>query len=249
MRAHQIMARQVITVSPETSVVDAADTMLRHHISGLPVVNSLGNLTGIISEGDFIRRAEIGTQHRRGRWLQLLLTKGQIASEYVRERGRKVGEIMTPNPVTVAEDASLENIARMIEKHNVKRLPVIRDDQLVGIVTRSDLVRAVATLARDIPDPSADDDHIQSAIVAAVREARWSPCRFNVIVRNGIVHLSGIVTDERSRQAAVVAAENVPGVRQVHDELCSYPPPEEDLGGGDFVSLQEEPSTVDDAPL
>jgi CBS-domain-containing membrane protein len=249
MRAHQIMTRQVITIGPETSVVEAADTMLRHHISGLPVVNTAGKLTGIISEGDFIRRAEIGTQRKRGRWLQLLVAKGQSGSEYVRERGRKVNEIMTPDPVTVAEDTPLEDIVRIIEQHNVKRLPVVRGDQLVGIVTKSDLLQAVATLARDIPDPTADDDHIRSAIIAAIRGADWSPCRFNVIVRNGIVHLSGIITDERCRQAAIVAAENVPGVRQVHDELCSYPPPEEDLGGGDFVSLQQEPSTMDDAPL
>jgi CBS domain-containing protein len=249
MRAHQIMTRQVITVGPETSIVDAADTMLQYHISGLPVVNTAGKLTGIISEGDFIRRAEIGTQRKRGRWLRILVGKGQTASEYVRERGLKVKEIMTPDPVTIAEDTSLEDIVRIIERHNVKRLPVVHGDQLVGIVTRTDLLRAVATLARDIPDPTADDDHIRSAIIAAIRGTHWSPSRFNVIVRNGIVHLSGIVTDERCRQAAIVATENVPGVRQVHDELCSHPPPEDDLGGGDFVSLQEQPSTMDDTPL
>lgn len=177
------------------------------------------------------------------------MSKGQTASEYVRERGRKVEEIMTPNPVTVAEDIPLEDIVRIIERHNVKRLPVVHGDQLVGIVTRSDLLQAVATLARDIPDPTGADDHIRSAVIAAIRGAGWSPSRLNVVVRNGIVHLSGIITDERCRLAAIVAAENVPGVRHVHDELCSYPPPEEDLGGGDLVSLQHEPSTTDDAPL
>src|ERR1700761_8825822 len=108
MRARHIMTRQVITVGPETSIVEAADTMLQYHISGLPVVDTAGKLVGIVSEGDFIRRAEIGTQRKRGGWLQLLVGKGQTASEYVRERGRKVKEIMTPNPVTVAEDTSLE---------------------------------------------------------------------------------------------------------------------------------------------
>jgi len=249
MRARQIMTWQVITVGPETSIVEAADIMLRHHISGLPVVDTAGKLVGIVSEGDFIRRAEIGTQRERGRWLQLLVTKGQSAAEYARERGRKVNEIMTPNPVTVAEDTPLEDIVRIIEQHNVKQLPVMRGDQLVGIVTRSDLLQAVATLARDIPDPTADDDHIRRTIVAAVEGTNWSPYRFNVLVRNGIVHLRGIITDERCRQASIVAAENVPGVKQVHDELYSYPPPEDDLGGGDFVSLQEQPSTTDDVPL
>jgi CBS domain-containing protein len=249
MRAHQIMTRQVITVGPETSIVEAADTMLQYHISGLPVVDKAGKLVGIVSEGDFVHRAEIGTQRKRGRWLQLLMGKGQAASEYVRERGRKVKEIMTLNPVTVAEDTPLEDIVRIIERHNVKRLPVVRGDQLVGIVTRSNLLQCVATLARDIPDPTADDDQIRDAIIAAIDGTNWSPCNFNVIVRNGIVHLNGVVTEERCRQASIVAAENVPGVRQVHDELCSYPPPEEDLGGGDFVSLQEQPSTMDNMPL
>jgi CBS domain-containing protein len=249
MRARQIMTRQVITVGPETSIVEAADTMLQYHISGLPVVDTAGKLVGIVSEGDFIRRAEIDTQRKRGRWLALLMTKGQSAAEYVRERGRKVDEIMTPDPVSVAEDTPLEDIVRIIERHNVKHLPVVRGDQLVGIVTRSDLLQAVAALARDIPDPTADDDHIRGAIIAAVDGNNWSPSRFNVHVRNGIVHLRGIITDERCRQASIVAAENVPGVRQVHDELYSYPPAEDDLGGGDFVSLQEQPSTTDDMPL
>jgi len=249
MRAHQIMTRQVITVDPETSVVEAANKMLQHHISGLPVVDAAGKLIGIISEGDFIRRAEIGTQRERGRWLRFLVGAGQIASDFVHERGRKVREIMTPAPVTITDDTPLKEIVRTFERHNIKRLPVVRRDKLVGIVTRSNLIQAVADLARDVPDPTADDDNIQSKIRAAIESADWSPSQFNVIVRDGIVHLSGLITDERCRQAAIVAAENVSGVRQVHDEICSYPPPEEDLGGGDFVSLQQEPSTIDDAPL
>jgi len=248
MRAHQIMTRQVITVSPETSIIEAADIMLRNHISGLPVVAE-GRLVGIISEGDFIRRAEIGTERKRGRWLQLWVGPGRIASDFVHGRGRKVGEIMTPDPVTLVEDSPLQETVQIMEKHHVKRLPVLRGDRLVGIVTRSDILHAVADIARDIPDPSADDDQLRASIVAAVEQADWSPCRFNVTVRDGIARLSGIVTDERCRQAAIVAAENVPGVRQVHDHLALYPPPEEDLGGGDFVSLQSQPSTVDDEPL
>ena len=249
MRAHHIMTRQVITVGPESPIVEAAKTMLQHHISGLPVVDAAGKLIGIVSEGDFIRRAEIGTQRERGRWLRFLVGPGRIASDFVHERGRKVRQIMTPDPVTITEDTPLKEIVRTMERHHVKRLPVVRRDQLVGIVTRSNLLQAVADLARDVPDPTADDDHIRSCIRAAIENTDWSPSRFNVIVRDGIVHLSGIITDERCRQAAIVAAENVPGVRQVQDELCSYPPPEEDLGGGDFVSLQHEPSTMDDAPL
>lgn len=249
MRAHQIMTRQVITVGPDTSIVEAANIMLQHHIGGLPVVNAAGKLIGIVSEGDFIRRAEIGTQRERGRWLRLLVGSGKLASEFVHERGRKVGEIMTPNPVTVAEDTPLKELVRIIERLRINRLPVLRRDQLVGIVTRSNLLQAVADLARDVPDPTADDDRIRDSIHTAIEKTDWSPYQLNVMVHDGIVYLSGVITDERCRQAAIVAAENVPGVKQVQDELCSYPPPEEDLGGGDIASLEREPSTIDDEPL
>ncbi|MDR6305207.1 CBS domain-containing protein [Nitrobacter vulgaris] len=220
MRAHQIMTRRIITVHPDTTIVDAANSMLRQHVSGLPVVNAEGKLVGIISEGDFIRRAEIGTQRRRARWLKFLLGAGTDASDFVREQGRKVGEIMTPDPCTVSEDTLLEDIVTTMEKNSVKRLPVMRGDQIVGIITRSNLLQAVAGLAREVPDPTADDDHIRDRIITSIEKNDWCPFGLSVIVHGGIVHLSGIITDERARQAAVVAAENVAGVKEVDDHLC-----------------------------
>jgi CBS domain-containing protein len=220
MRAHQIMTRPVISVTPETTIVDAANTMLQKHVSGLPVVDAAGKLVGIISEGDFIRRSEIGTQRKRGRFLRFILGPGQEAVDFVREHGRKIAEIMTPEPVTIGEDTSLEEIVRLMEKNHVKRLPVTRGDKIVGIVSRSNLLQAVASLARQIPDPTADDDHIRNRIIDALAKNDWCPFGLSVIVRDGIVHLSGVITEERSRQAAVVAAENVTGVNKVHDHLC-----------------------------
>jgi CBS domain-containing protein len=211
-------------VKPDTSIVDAADIMLQQHISGLPVVNETGELVGIISESDFIRRAEIGTQRRRGRWLQILLGPGRVANDYVHERGRKVGEIMTPDPVTVTEDATLEEIVRVMEDKHVKRLPVLHKDKLVGIVTRANLLQIVADFARDVPDPTADDDHIRNRIFAAIESKDWSPIAFTVTVRNGVAQLGGTVSDERSRQAAIVAAENVSGVKNVYDHLSWLEP-------------------------
>jgi CBS domain-containing protein len=252
MRAHQIMTQQVITVGADTPIVEAADTMLRHHISGLPVVDAAGKLIGIISEGDFIRRAEIGTQRKRGRWLTCLVGTSRIAADFVHAHGRKVSEIMTPDPITVTEDTPLDQIVQIMESNNVKRLPVMRGDRLVGMVTRSDFLATVADLARDIPSLSADDNRIRSAIIAAIEQAAWRPCRLKVTARDGIVSLSGIINNDNARQAAIIVAENVPGVKKVLDNFCdarAYPPPEEDLGGGDFVSLQEQPSTADDAPL
>jgi CBS domain-containing protein len=218
MRAHQIMTRSVITIPPDAGILEAARTMLQHHVSGLPVVDAAGKLTGIVSEGDFIRRNEIGTQRKRGRWLRVLL--GDSAVDYIQEHGRKVSDVMTSDPITVSEDATLEEIVDIMETNGVKRLPVMRGDKLVGLVSRANLMQAVASLAREIPDPTADDDHIRSRIIAALEKNDWSPFGLNVIVRDGIVHLSGVITDERSRQAAMVATQNVAGVNKVHDHLC-----------------------------
>ena len=220
MRAHQIMTRSVITVTPDDTILTAAKLMIERHVSGLPVVDTAGKLVGIVSEGDFIRRSEIGTQKKRGRWLKFLLGTGEAATEYVHEHGKKISEVMTRDPITITEDTPLDEIVTSMETNGVKRLPVMNGTNLVGIVSRANLLQAVAGLARDIPDPTADDDHIRSRIMAAVDKNDWSPFGLNVIVRDGIVHLSGVITEERSRQAAIVAAENVAGVRKVHDHLC-----------------------------
>ena len=220
MRAHQIMTRTVISVTPETKIVDAANTMLQKHISGLPVVDATGKLVGIVSEGDFIRRSEIGTQRKRGRFLKFILGPGKEAADFVHEHGRKIGEIMTPQPLTITEDTPLDEIADLMEKNGVKRLPVMRADKIVGIVTRSNLLQAVASLAREISDPTADDDHIRNRVIDAIEKNDWCPFGLSVIVRDGIVHLSGVITEERSRKAAIVAAETVTGVNKVHDHLC-----------------------------
>src|SRR3954452_1349795 len=219
MRAHQIMTRSVITVTPDATVLKAANLMLQYHVSGLPVVNTAGRLVGIVSEGDFIRRSAIGTQKTRGRWLKFLLGAGRVAADYVHEHGRKISEVMTLDPITITEETSLDEIVSLMERNGVKRLPVMRDGKLVGIVSRANLLQAVAGLVRDVPDPTADDDHIRSRIVAAIERNDWSPFGLNVIVRDGIVHLSGVITEERSRQAAMVAAQNVAGVQKVHDHL------------------------------
>lgn len=219
MRAHQIMTRSVVTVTPESTILEAANKMLQWHVSGLPVVSAAGKLVGIISEGDFLRRSEIGTGRKRGRWLKLISGAGEEATDFVHEHGRKVSEAMTREPFTITEDAPLEEIVRTMQSHNVKRLPVMRGEMLVGIVSRANLLQAVASLARDIPDPTADDDHIRRHIIDSLEKNDWCPIGLNVVVRHGIVHLSGVITDERSRQAAIVGAENVAGVTKVHDHL------------------------------
>jgi len=221
MRAHQIMSRPVITVTPDTTIVEAANTMLQKHISGLPVVDATGKLVGMLSEGDFVRRSEIGTQRRRSRFLRFILGPGKAASDFVREHGRKVSEIMTTEPLlTVGEETTLEEIVELMERNNIKRLPVISNDKVVGMVSRSNLLQAVASLAKDVPDPTADDDHIRNRVIDTMAKQDWCPFGLSIVVREGIVHVSGVITEERSRQAAIVAAESVTGVKKVHDHLC-----------------------------
>lgn len=219
MRAHQIMTKPVITVSPDTTILEAANIMLKHHISGLPVVDAASKLVGIVSEGDFLRRSEIGTQRRRGRWLRFIFGPTSTARDFVCEHGRKVSEVMTPEPFTVPEEMPLPDVVDLMETKGIKRLPVMRGERLVGIVTRANLLQAVASLARHVPDPTADDDHIRDRVIHAMEKQEWAPLGLNVIVRDGIVHLSGILVDVQGREAAIVAAENVEGVVKVHDHL------------------------------
>lgn len=220
MRAHQIMTKFVTTVTPHTSIQAAADIMLRCHLSGLPVVNDDGSLTGIVSESDFLRRSEIGTGRKRSTLLQFFASAGKLATEFVHERGRKVEDVMTPNPITVSEQTPLSELVELMEKHRIKRLPVMSGRFLVGIVTRSNLLQAVASMAREIPDPTADDDHIRDRVTKAIRATDWRPAGFQATVRNGVVHLHGVIFDGHVRQAAIVAAQNVAGVKEVHDHLC-----------------------------
>jgi CBS domain-containing protein len=220
MRAHQVMTKDVITVTPHASIEEAAKIMLRTHISGLPVLDDAGKLVGIVSERDFLRRSEIGTGRKRPAWLQFLVGPGRAAADFVRERGRKIEDIMTSDPITVSEETPLEDVVRLMEKNDIKRLPVLSGETLTGIVTRSNLLQAVASLAHEIPDPTADDDHIRNRITRAVNATDWRPISFEVTVRNGIVHLHGIITTDEARQATIVAAQNTAGVKTVHDHLC-----------------------------
>lgn len=251
MRVREIMSRNVITIDADASVIDAIKTMLSHHISGLPVVDQDGALIGILSDGDFIRRVEVGTEKRRGRWLALLAGTNQTALDFARQHGREVRQIMSPNPITVQEDTPLEQVVRLMESHGITRFPVMRDKALVGMVTRTDFMTAVASLRLGRPSPCGNDDQIRAAVIATLAHAPWRPTALNVSVHDGVVSLRGSVRSDNAHRATIVAAENVGGVKRVEDQLVkiTYPPPEEEYGGGDFVSLQEEPSTEDDQPL
>ena len=223
MKVSDVMTSQVISIEAQAGVVQAVRLMLQHRISGLPVVGANGELVGIVTEGDLLRRSEIGTQRRRSRWLEFLVGPGRLADEYVRASGRKVEEVMTREPVTITEDTTLEEVVDLMEKHRVKRLPVVRGNRLVGIVSRANLMHALASLAREASVPIPSDAAIRERILAECRNQAWAPTP-NVVVRDGVVQLWGTLTDERERQAFIVAAENVPGVKAVHDHLVWVEP-------------------------
>jgi CBS domain-containing protein len=221
MKAKDVMTSPVVSVAPESSIVEAVRVMLLRHISGLPVIDKEGRLVGIVTEGDFLRRAETGTQRRRPRWLEYLIGPGRLADEYTRSHGRKVHDIMTPDPLTVSEDTSLDEIVGTMEKRRIKRMPVMRGDEVVGIVSRANLVHALAGVAREVKPGAASDEAIRSRIMTELAGQTWAPTALiNVIVRDGVVDLWGTITDERERQAIIVAAENAPGVKEVKDHLA-----------------------------
>lgn len=221
MNAEDVMTTRVISVEPDDTILHATRLMLQHRISGLPVVDAGGNLVGVVTEGDFIRRVELGTQRRRPRWIEYLLSPGKRADEFVHSHGRKVGEVMTRDPRTVEEDTVLEEIVKLMEKHAIKRLPVMRKQKLVGIVTRANLLRALASLAQEVGPPARDDATIRDWLMADLNKRDWAPLALlNIVVRNGFVELWGTITDERQRQAIIVAAENIPGVKGVRDHLA-----------------------------
>ncbi|MBS4002722.1 MAG: CBS domain-containing protein [Afipia sp.] len=237
MKAHHIMTRKVIKVAPGDSIADAARLMLDNHLSGLPVVDLKGALVGIVTERDLLRRREIGTQRKRPRWLDFILGPGRQAADYVQTAGRRVDEIMTRDVQTVTEDTPLSDVVAIMERYRIKRVPVMNgNNKLTGIISRQNFVRAVAGLARDVPDPTADDSHIQTRILKEIGRHDWGPSGLEVFVRNGVVDICGVITEERTRQAIIVAAENVAGVKQVHDHLCWVDP----LSGAYFEPKEEE---------
>jgi len=236
MQVKDVMTRNVISVEANEPVLKAARLMLQNRISGLPVIEATGALVGIVTEGDFLRRGEIGTQKHRPKWLEFLLGPGRMAAEYVRANGRRVDEIMTPDPLSVTEDDSLETVVELMERHRVKRLPVMRGAQVVGIVSRANLMHALASLARDNAlAPAGDDSAIRDRILMALGKEHWAP-KANVVVKNGIAELWGAITDERERQALIVATENILGVKMVHDHLVWVEP----MSAMAFLSPEDE---------
>jgi CBS domain-containing protein len=235
MKVKDVMTSKVICIGADEPVLKAARLMLQNRISGLPVLDKESELIGIVTEGDFLRRGELGTQRQRPKWLEFVLGPGKLAAEYTHTSGRKVEEIMTPDPWTIAEGDSLETVVETMERRHIKRLPVTRGGRMVGIVSRANLMHALASLTRDRAVPDGGDVAIRNNVLTAIAKLNWAP-HVNVIVKDGVAELHGIVTDDRERQGLIVAAENVAGVKQVHDHLVWVEP----MSGMAFPSAEDE---------
>lgn len=225
MKAKDIMTRPVISISPLETVETAARLMLDKRISGLPVINPSDRLVGIVTESDFLRRAEIGTERKRGKFLEFFLGSGTLAEEYAHAHGRKVSDIMTKEPVTISEDTALDETVALMEKHQIRRLPVMKNGRVIGIVSRSNLLHALANLVVDSPRSGVGDYTIRDRILHAYSQQNWAAIGgLDVIVRDGVVDVWGIILDDRQRSAIIVLAENVPGVKIVRDHLTWVDP-------------------------
>ena len=218
-----VMTRDVISVSPATHVHEIADTLVRNRISAVPVIAADRRLLGIVSEGDLMRRVEIGTERDRSWWIEMFRDASAAASDYVKAHGRKASHIMTPRPITATEDMPLSDVARILEKRRIKRLPVVRGDFVVGIVSRSDLVQALANLGDPDPAEQRTDDAIRKDLEVRIKALPSAHRLVNVSVHRGAVDLSGLISSPEERLALHVAAENTPGVRAINDQLLRKP--------------------------
>jgi CBS domain-containing protein len=220
VNAADVMVTNVITVGPDARVEDVAHIFLTNRISAVPVVGNDGKILGIVSEGDLMRRAEAGTGRHRAWWLALLSGKDASAAQYVREHSRRVTDVMTQNVITAVPDAPLREIANILEKNGIKRVPIVKDDKIVGIVSRANLLQALASLRKQIEGTTPDDEKIRDSVVQRLQTEPWMQSSLiNVIVQEGTVELWGIVNSQNEKKAVRVAAEVTPGVRTVNDNL------------------------------
>ncbi len=220
MLAKDIMTTDVCTVTPATRVGDVAKLLLARRISGVPVVDDKGALCGVVSEGDLLRRAETGTERRRSWWLELLTENRDLAHDFVKSHGLTAGDVMTASVVTVAEDAPLAEVANTLERGRIKRVPVMRGGKMVGIISRSNLLQALATAGTREGKAPAGDRALRDAVTQAFKRQTWTPdLTVNVTVQDGRVSLYGLVSSDDERRAMTIAAEEVAGVGKVDNQL------------------------------
>ena len=221
MKAADVMVRDVITVKPDDKVADAIELLSTYDISALPVVDDNGKIVGILSEADLIQREEIGTQTQHQRWLEAILPASKLAEEFAKSHGQRVDEVMTTHVVAASENTSLSEIARLLEKHRIKRIPIVENGVLVGIVSRSNLIQALASAQAHAQDEEPETDRqIRLDLLDRLAHQQWTDFGQRIVIVNqGVVHLWGLVGTAAEHKALLALAEEVPGVISVSDEM------------------------------
>ncbi len=224
MHVAALMSTNTISVMPTTTLADAVRIMLANHVSGLPVLEEDGRLVGMITEGDLLRRAELESEGKQPSWLKAFFMPSSVAADYVATHGRHVLEVMTPNPIHVTPATDLAEVSQLMLHKHVKRLPVLEAGKLVGIISRADVLRALARKLIETPAPCSDEE-IGAYIKNELARAHWAPkSTIKVEVKEKVVNLEGTIFSDEERQAVIVVAENAPGVRTVQDHLTYVDP-------------------------
>lgn len=220
MKAKDVMTTKVVTVGPDMPVNAIAALFLERHISAVPVIDDDRRILGIVSEGDLMRRGT-AEQPRSSWWLAAFGNAEELASEFTKTHGQRAKDVMTREVVTVTEETPLAKIARLLEEGRIKRVPVVRDSRIVGIVSRADLLRALAVQdIKPMVPVSQDDRVIRDQLLAVLKREPWADTHLlNILVSDGVVHLWGLVGSDAEQKALRVAAETIPGVRGVEDHL------------------------------
>ena len=218
LTAKDVMNSDVVSIELDSTVGEAAELLIRHGISAVPVVHK-GKLVGIVSDGDLLRRHEIGiTDQPRSWWIRLVTENATLANEYIKTHSVHIGDVMSKNVITVTENTSINEIANLFKRHNIKRVPVLRNEHMIGIVSRTNLVEALANASKPLSDSVfIDDATVRAKILQAMNQEDWAVGSCAVSVFHGIVTINGIYHSEADRIALFVLVENVPGVREIDD--------------------------------
>ena len=225
MQARDVMVSPVITVGKDATVREVASILLKERISAVPVVDTADKVVGIVTESDLMHRAEAGTERAYSWWLHFLTDDATIAADYVKSHAAKVQDVMTSDVVTAAPETPLNEIATLLEERRIKHVPIVdKDSNLVGIVSRANLIQAVAS-ARPKLEMPLPDSTIRQQLLGELKKHSWAHTRnLSVTVTNGIVDLWGYADSGEERQAIRVIAEAVPGVTMVNDHLAVSTP-------------------------
>ncbi len=219
MIAADIMTRTIISVTPEATVAEAVQLMLDKGISGLFVIDTNNVLQGVITEADLLHRSELGTERQSSWWLRLF-APGRDAHDFTESHTRRVSDLMISDVISVDETTELPDVVRVMERNGVKRVGVTKNGELVGVITRSNLLRGLASVARTSAGASTDDRSIKASIETALAKQSWAPiARIDLTVVDGVVEIWGTITSEDERRAVCVIAENTPGVKKVTDHM------------------------------